>query len=134
MYNNIKSKTLGVHVRNLLLIFLIIASFFTLIACDSDDTEDVVTTQEFELVYCYIEYRNQTNGFGGITGTSEYLHYGYVNDNGEVIFKEMSFGNHLNFTVTEETPKIIITTSNNKTTYAFELTREMYNNLSSSQK
>ena len=134
MCNNIKAKTLGVHFRSLLLIFLIIAIIFTLIACDSDDTEDVVTTEEFELVYCYIEYRNQTNGFGGITGTSEYLHYGYVDDNGKVIFDEIEFGYYLNFTITEETPKIIITTSENETTYTFELTREMYNNLSSSQK
>lgn len=135
MCNNIKSKTLGVRIRSLLLVFLLIASVFTMVACDSYSTEDVVvTTEEFELVYCYIEYRNQTNGFGGITGTSEYLHYGYVDDNGQVIFDEMSFGNHLNFTVTEETSKIIITTTKNKTTYAFELTREMYNNLNSSQK
>ena len=134
MYNNIKSKTLGVRIQSLLLVFLLIASVFTMVACDSDSTEDLVTTKEFELVSCYIEYRNKTNNFGGILRTDEYLHYGYVDDNGKVIFDELRFGNHLNFTVTEETPKVIITTSKNEITYAFELTREMYNNLNSGQK
>ena len=132
MCNNIKSKALGVRKRSLLLVFLLIISMLTMVACDSK--EDVVTTQEFELVSCYIEYRNITNGFGGVVRIDEIFHYGYVDDNGQVIFGEMSFGNHLDLKVTEETPKVIITTSRTKTTYAFKLTRKMYNNLNTSQK
>ncbi len=131
MCNSIKSKTLGVCKRSLLLVFLLIISMFIMVACDSE--EKVVTTQEFELVSCYIEYRNKTNGFGGIIKTDEYLHYGYVDDNGQVTFGEMPFSNYLELKVTEETPKVIITTSNNNKTYAFELTREMYKNINSSQ-
>ena len=132
MCNNIKSKALGVRKSILLLAFLLIISMFTMVACDSK--QEVTTTQEFEVVSCYIEYRNVTNGFGGIHRTDEYLHFGYVDDNGKVIFKELHFGNHIDFQITEGTSKVIITTSNSKTTYAFQLTREMYNNLNSSQK
>ena len=131
MCNSIKSKALGVRKRSLLLVFLLIISMFTMVACDNKEEE--VTTQEFELVSCYIEFRNKTNGFGGILRTDEYFHYGYVDENGKVIFDEMYFGNHLDLRITEETPKVIITTSKNSKTYAFELTREMYNNLNSSQ-
>jgi len=99
MCNNIKSKALGVRKRSLLLVFLLIISMLTMVACDSK--EDVVTTQEFELVSCYIEYRNITNGFGGVVRIDEIFHYGYVDDNGKVIFGEMSFGNHLDLKVTD---------------------------------
>ena len=127
---NIKSKSLGVRIRSLLLVFLLLVSMFSLVACDN--SEDVVTTQEFELVSCYIEYRNETNWMGGIIKTEEYFHYGYVDDNGQVIFDEMYF-EYLDLKVTEGTSKVIITTSKSKTTYTFELTREMYNNLKPSQ-
>ena len=130
MFNNIKSKLLGVRIRSLLLVFLLIVSMFSIVACDNK--EDVVTTQEFELVSCYIEYRNETNWMGGIIKTEEYFHYGYVDDNGQVIFDEMYF-EYLDLKVTEGTSKVIITTSKSKTTYTFELTREMYNNLKPSQ-
>lgn len=131
MYNSIKSKALGVRIRSLLLVFLLLISMFTIVACD--DKEDVVTTQEFELVSCYIEYRNITNGFGGVVRIDEYLHYGYVDENGKVIFEEKTFGSYLNFQVTEETPKYIIETNGNKKTYTFQLTREMYKNINDSQ-
>ena len=131
MCNNIKTKALGVRIRSLFLVFLLIISMFTMVACD--DKEDVVTTQEFELVSCYIEYRNITNGFGGGVRIDEYLHYGYVDETGTVIFEEKTFGSYLNFQVTEETPKYIIETNGNKKTYTFQLTREMYKNINDSQ-
>ena len=138
MCNNIKSKALGVRIRSLLLVFLLIISISTMVACDDKEDvvttqEFVVTTQEFELVSCYIEYRNITNGFGGVVRIDEYLHYSYVDKNGKVIFEEKTFGSYLNFQVTEETPKYIIETDGNNKTYTFQLTREMYKNINDSQ-
>ena len=73
--------------------------------------------------------------FGGIIRTEEYLHFGYVDGNGQVIFDETYFGNHIDFQVAEGTPKVIIKTSNlYGTSHAFQLTREMYENINSSQK
>lgn len=133
MYNNIKLKTLGVHKRKVLLIFFVIViNMFTMVACMNNEIQ--LTTQEFELVSCYIEYRNRTNFYGGVMGTDEYLHYGYANDNGQVTFDEIRSGYYIDFQITEETPKVIIKTSPTETTYTFQLTREMYNNLNSSQK
>ena len=80
MYTSIKSKTLGTRKLSFLLAFLLIFSMFTMVACSSK--EETVTTQEFELVSCYIEYRNETNWMGGIIDTDEYFHYGYVDENG----------------------------------------------------
>lgn len=131
MYSNIKSKKLGVNLRRVIIAFLLIATIFTMVGCQQDEGE--VTTQEFELVTCYIEYRNVTNGFGGVVRIDEYLHYGYVDESGKVIFDEMSFGSYLNFQVTEETPKLIIEATRNSKTYTFQLTREMYKNINDSQ-
>lgn len=131
MCNNIKSKALGVRKRSLLLVFLFIISMFAMVACDKTVQ---VTTNEFELVSCYIEYRNRTNGFGGVLGTDEYLHYGYVDSNGHVTFKEIIMGYYIDFQLTEGTPKVTIRSSSVETRYTFQLTREMYNNLNSSQK
>ena len=103
MYSNIKSRKLGVNMRRVIIAFLLIVTIFTMVGCQQDEGE--VTTQEFELVTCYIEYRNVTNGFGGVVRVDEYLHYGYVDESGKVIFDEMSFGSYLNFQVTDETPK-----------------------------
>lgn len=140
MHNDIKTKASGVHKRNIVLVFLLAISMNTMVACDSDTQEfefykeerKQETPQEFELVSVYIEYRNITNKFGGVVRTDEYIHYGYVDENGQVIFDEMYLKkDDICFQVTEGTPKIIITTS--PETYAFYLTREMYSNLNSSQ-
>lgn len=132
MCNNIKSKTLGVHKRKLILVLLLTISMFTMLGCDYKGLQ--VTTYEFELLSCYIEYRNQTNMYGGILRTDEYLHYAYTNGNGKVIFDEMPIGYHVDFQLTEGTPKIIMRSSSAKKEYIFQLTRDMYNNLNSGQK
>ena len=131
MCNNIKTKALGVRKTSFLLVFLLIISMFTMVACDSN--KEVTTTQEFEIISCYLEHRNVTNNFGGVLRVEEYFHYAYLDDNGKVIFKEMLFGDYIDFQVTEGKPKVIITTSKSKTTYAFRLTKEMYNYLNSGQ-
>ena len=132
MCNNIKSKTLGAHKRKLMLVLLLVISMLTMVACESKPVQ--VTTTEFELVSCYIEYRNKTNLYGGVLDTDEYLHYGYADSNGNVTFKEIIMGYYIDFQLTEETPKVIIRSSSVETRYTFQLTREMYNNLNSSQK
>lgn len=102
-----------------------------MVACEIKDEQ--VTTQEFELVYFYIEYRNVTNGFGGIVGTNKYLHYGYIDANSKVIFDEIFFSSWINFEITEETPKVIVVVGKNSTDYTFQLTRKMYEDINSSQ-
>jgi len=131
MCNNIKEKALGVRSRRVILVLLLIISILTMVACDSKESQ--VTTQEFELVSCFIEFRNETNGFGGITRTDKYLHYGYINEEGKVTFDEKYF-DYGEYELTEETPKVSIKTSKSETTYTFYLTREMYENINTSQK
>lgn len=131
MLRSIKITKLGVYARRGMLVLLIVISLFTLVACNKKNEQ--VTTQEFELVSCYIEYKNVTNGFGGIVRTDEYLHYGYIDANSKVIFDEMSFGSWINFEITEETPKFIVVAENGSKDYTFQLTREMYKNINSSQ-
>ena len=89
----------------------------------------IVSTEEFELVSCYVEIRDITNGFGGIEGTKEYLHYGYIDANGNVEFDEMQF-QYANYNITEETSKLIVVKNNRgQTDTTFLLTKGMYNNL-----
>jgi len=137
MYSIIKSRKLGVNLWRVLIAFLLIVTIFTMAGCQPDEgdegDEGIVITQEFELVTCYIEHRNETNLYGGITEVDQFLHYGYVDESGKVIFDEMRFGSYLNFQVTDETPKCIIEASRNSKTYTFKLTREMYKNINYSQ-
>lgn len=93
-----------------------------------------IESQEFELVSCCVEFRKETNAFGTIVKTDEYLHYGYINEDKKVNFKAINKRlNYINFELTEETPKVI-NFGKEKNNYTFKLTREMYNNLSTSQK
>lgn len=131
MCNNIKERISGVHKRKIILVILLVISMLTMVACENKPMQ--VTTSEFELVSCYIEYRHKTNLYGAILDTDEYLHYGYVDSNGDVTLKEIIMGNHIEFKLTEGTPKVIIKSSSVETRYIFQLTREMYKNLNSSQ-
>ena len=132
MCNNIKSKILGVHKRKLILVFLLVISMLTMVACESKPVQ--VTTCEFELVSCYIEQRNETNIYGGVLRTHEYIHYAYIDGSGNVRLAERIMGVHINLAITEKTPKVIINDSWVETTYTFYFTREMYNKLYSGQK
>lgn len=135
MFNNIKLKTLGVHKRKLILVFLLVISMITMVACESKPVQ--VTTSEFELASCYIEQRSETNIYGGVLRTHEYIHYTYIDGSGNVRLRELIMGIDVNLKITENTPRVVITGSDSwwvETTYTFYLTREMYNNLYTSQK
>lgn len=122
-------------IRKGLFIVLIIASVFSMVACS--DNGDNNTYQEYELVSCYIENRNVTNGFGGTIKTTDILHYGYIAENREVVFDEQEIVSGLiEFEIAydspKETPKVIIKKDEGRIIHIFRLSRDMYKNINNS--
>lgn len=130
MLSVIKSKKFNIVKRSLLLLYFVVIFSFTMVACDNK--ESVITTEEFELVSCYVESRNETNLYGGVLKTKEYFHYAYVNDEEKVVFDEIYLP-WAEFEITDKTSKVIITSNNGSTNYTFKLTKEMYNKLNSAK-
>ena len=124
------------NIRQVLIILVIILTLFSIVACA--DNDENTTNQEYELVSCYIENRNETNGFGGIMKRRNILHYGYIYENRKVIFDEQEIVSGLiEFEIAydspKETPKVIIMEDQGKIIHVFRLTREMYLNINNSK-
>lgn len=122
--------------RNILvIIFIVISTLLT--SCGPDNSKGSSTPQalEYQLVSCYIEFRNVTNQFGGILYTDKYFHYGFLSGD-QVIFDELkmydSYGGityKLKFEITDENPKVIKQKSSYQNVFTFQLTQEMYDKL-----